>query len=47
MRKKREEEEVLSEAECLLSEAGWLLSKHVLPGHPYHNKNTWTMMPSS
>jgi len=38
---------VLSEAERLLSKAGRLLSEHVLPGFPYHNKNTWTMMPSS
>jgi hypothetical protein len=30
----------LSEAERLLSKAGRLLSELVLPGHPYHNKNT-------
>jgi len=37
----------LSEAECLLSKAGRLTSEHLLPGWPYHNKSTWTMMPSS
>jgi len=37
----------LSEAERLLSEAGRLISEHVLPGWPYNKKNTWTMMPSS
>jgi hypothetical protein len=40
VRKKREVEKALSEAERLLSKAGWLISEHVLPGHPYHNKNT-------
>jgi len=40
VRKKRENEEALSKAKCLLSEAGQLISEHVLPGCPYHNKNT-------
>ena len=28
----------MSEAECLFSEARWLLSEHALPGCPYHKK---------
>jgi hypothetical protein len=40
VRKKREDNKVLSEAEHLLSKAGWLIGKHIIPGCPYHNKNT-------
>jgi hypothetical protein len=38
VRKKREDKGALSEAERLLSEAGGLISKHVLPCHPYNKK---------